>query len=127
MPTWHRKTNSGVRDAALAAGLDGAGDDEFTGSASAGGGAVGGGAAGDPGGGASHDDEGTGARSATRERALQKLTKIDRLSENFNMNASDAPAEAKAEYRRLLRLCRNRTNQLGVRQVSAATFSRPRS
>ena len=33
------------------------------------------------------------------------------------VSGSDAPAEARAEYRRLLRLCRNRMNQLGVRQT----------
>ena len=57
------------------------------------------------------------AAAAGAAAALTQMTKVSRLSENFSMLAPGAPPEARAEYRRLLRLCRNRTNQLGVRQT----------
>lgn len=57
------------------------------------------------------------AEGSSDAGALSQLTFVHRLSENFSMVGPDAPLEARAEYRRLLRLCRNRTAQLGVRQT----------
>ena len=57
---------------------------------------------------------------ATGPAPLHELTQVQWLADGYVMNAADAPDAAKDEYRRLLRLCRNRTNQLGVRQTPHA-------